>query len=227
MIRQARTYLVGAMSGATLIAVAIVAFVLLVTAQVFEAWPVAALGGGEDQGQVSEARVVPGSGVAPARAGAGSGAAAAAAAPTGAAAAGAAPGSGRGGAGGGSQPQESSFAGSPEGSVGSEGSGGSGGSGGSAGSGNTGGSGGNPTQPSGGSGGGGSSASSTSTRVSETVNTTVSGVDEEVLGGALQESGVTEATESVVNGVAGPESVVGQTVDETVKAAGGLLGGKP
>ena len=34
MIRQARTYLVGAMSGATLIAIAIAAFVLLVTAEV-------------------------------------------------------------------------------------------------------------------------------------------------------------------------------------------------
>ena len=49
MIRQARTYLVGAMSGATLIAIAIAVFVLLVSAQVFRDWPIAALGGGDDR----------------------------------------------------------------------------------------------------------------------------------------------------------------------------------
>ena len=46
MIRQAHTYLVGAVGGATLIALAIVAVALLVSAQVFRDWPIAALGGG-------------------------------------------------------------------------------------------------------------------------------------------------------------------------------------
>src|ERR1700709_70059 len=49
MIRQAHTYLVGAMGGATLIAIAIAVFVMLVSAQVFRDWPIAALGGGGDE----------------------------------------------------------------------------------------------------------------------------------------------------------------------------------
>jgi hypothetical protein len=61
--------------------------------------------------------------------------------------------------------------------------------------------------------------------VAGTVNDTVSKVDEAALGGALGESGVTEATEGVVNGVAGPESVVGQVVDEAAGAVGGIVGG--
>src|SRR5690554_4523236 len=55
MIRQARNYLLSAVSGATLIAVAIVAFVGLITAQVFTDWPLAALGGRDDSA-VSDAR---------------------------------------------------------------------------------------------------------------------------------------------------------------------------
>ena len=46
-----------------------------------------------------------------------------------------------------------------------------------------------------------------------------------VTGGALEEAGVTGATEEAVNGVVGPESALGKTVDETVNAVGGLLGG--
>ena len=49
MIRQAHTYLVGAVGGATLIALAIVAFAVLVSAQVFRDWPIAALGGNGDE----------------------------------------------------------------------------------------------------------------------------------------------------------------------------------
>ena len=56
MIRQAHTYMAGAMSGATLIAIAIAAFVLLVSAQVFKSWPIPDLGGGEGQVHVSDAR---------------------------------------------------------------------------------------------------------------------------------------------------------------------------
>mgnify|MGYP001019274574 CR=1 FL=1 len=70
-------------------------------------------------------------------------------------------------------------------------------------------------------GGGGS----TTAKVTETVNETVNSVDETVTGGALQETGVTGLTEEVVNGVAGPESALGKTVDETVNTVGGLLGG--
>ena len=45
MVRQARTYLVGALSGVTLIGAAIVVFVVLVSAQVFHEWPIAEFGG--------------------------------------------------------------------------------------------------------------------------------------------------------------------------------------
>ena len=54
-----------------------------------------------------------------------------------------------------------------------------------------------------------------SATVANTVNNTVSQVDERPLGGALGETGVTEVTQGVVNGVAGPESPVGHAVDET------------
>src|ERR1700733_10665942 len=59
MIRQAHTYLVGAMGGATLIAVAVVVFVVLVSAQVFRDWPIAALGGGSEPTAVSDAEAAP------------------------------------------------------------------------------------------------------------------------------------------------------------------------
>jgi hypothetical protein len=48
-----------------------------------------------------------------------------------------------------------------------------------------------------------------------------------VTGGNLQGSGVTAVTEGVVNGVAGPESTVGEVVDKTVEAVGGILTPKP
>jgi hypothetical protein len=65
--------------------------------------------------------------------------------------------------------------------------------------------------------------------VSNTVKETVSGVDG-ALGGTLEKTGVTKVTEGVVEGVAGPESTVGKTVDDVTKAVkdtvGGLLGGQ-
>jgi hypothetical protein len=61
--------------------------------------------------------------------------------------------------------------------------------------------------------------------VTGTVNNTVSGADK-ALGGTLGETGVTKVTEEVVNGVAGPESTVGKTVDKAVETITGLLGGK-
>ena len=54
---------------------------------------------------------------------------------------------------------------------------------------------------------------------------TVSGVDQ-TLGGTLGEAGVTKVTEEVVNGVAGPESTVGEIVDKVGETVSGLLGGK-
>jgi len=56
------------------------------------------------------------------------------------------------------------------------------------------------------------------------VNGTVGTVDE-ALGGTLSETGVSKVTEEVVNGVAGPESVVGKTVDGVGEVVGGLVGG--
>jgi hypothetical protein len=61
--------------------------------------------------------------------------------------------------------------------------------------------------------------------VTGAVNNTVSGVDQ-TLGGTLGEAGVTKTTEEVVNGVAGSESTVGETVDKVVETVNGLLGGK-
>ena len=73
--------------------------------------------------------------------------------------------------------------------------------------------------------GSGGSGQSTSGAVTGAVNNTVSGVDQ-ALGGTLGNAGVTNATEEVVNNVAGPESPVGETVDKVVETVGGLLGGK-
>ena len=60
--------------------------------------------------------------------------------------------------------------------------------------------------------------------VTETVNGTVGAVNE-ATGGTLEKTGVTEVTEKVVESVAGPESVVGKTVDGVAEAVNGLLGG--
>jgi hypothetical protein len=231
MIRQAHTYLVGAVGGAALIAIAVAFFVVLVSAQVFKDWPIAALGGsGDDKAAVSSAHPAAGSArtartgfharvaaigntAKPAGNRAENGGSAAesggVATAVGQDATGAGEGEGggggTGGSGGGSEKTPASQPSpSAPGSTGSSGSGaGSGSSGGSA----------------------GTTASTPSSKVTETVNGTVSEADEKALGGALDNSGVTEATEGIVNGVAGPESVVGQVVDETVGAVGGLLHG--
>jgi hypothetical protein len=222
MIRQAHTYLVGAMSGATLIAIAIAAFVLLVSAQVFRDWPVAALGD-DDSAAVSNGQPAAG------QAGStttGAGAQAAGGATQGGGA------TDRPGADAVSGPAPGPATGQPvsSGQPGS-GAGGGGGSGNSApaqspsspsssgsGAGKTSGGG-------GGSGRGTTQGSSPSSQVTETANNAVNQVDETALGGTLKESGVTEATEGVVKGVVGPESTVGHAVDETVGAVGGLLPG--
>ncbi len=237
MIRQARTYLFGAVSATSLIAAAVVAFVALVSLQALRDWPLAGLAGGDSgTAAVSAGHPVkhgPTVGV-----GAGK-AATPEKAPaeisrrgkirqssTGAIS----PSNGA--------PQAKSPTATPQ--TQSTGAGGSqpnpsGSSGGSASSG--GGSGG-ATKPSGAGGGGGSGGGgepgstgggpSPSETVTNTVNETVHGVDE-ATGGALGETGVTEAVEGVVEKAAGPESIVGHTVDESVEGVretvGGLLPG--
>jgi hypothetical protein len=231
MIRQAHAYLVGAMGGATLIGISIAVFVMLVSAQVFTDWPIAALGGGGNAtAEVSTAHPVGG--------------------PTTAATDGSA--ANPGAAASGSSRVGGKHAGGGSGSVaGGDGTGASGTGqgttteqGGSAtGPAQGGGSGNSPQSPgsstssgssssnSGGSGGGGGSESANGTtsspsgQVTETVDNTVSNVDEKALNGTLHETGVTEVTEGVVNDVAGPESPVGHVVDETAGAVGGLLHG--
>jgi hypothetical protein len=237
MIRQAHTYMVSAMSGAMLIALAIAVFVVLVSAQVFKDWPIAALGDHGSAG-ASDARPAHSSAVTTIAAGgstAKSGSAAGAVPGTGSAAA-------KTKKGGADLTAVDDGANAPAG-TGVTAGGEKGDSGGSGGSGNsTPTSGANPPGPtasspasgspsgggsaSSGSGGGSSGSSAASTpagQVTETVNETVNQVDETALGGTLNGTGVTEVTEGVVNGVAGPESVVGKAVDETVGVVGGLL----
>ena len=58
MIQQARKYFVGAMSGATLIGIAIAVFVVLVSAQVFHDFPLGALVGHSDNDAVAPAKAL-------------------------------------------------------------------------------------------------------------------------------------------------------------------------
>jgi hypothetical protein len=234
MVRQAHTYLVGAMSGATLIAAAIAVFVVLVSALVFQDWPIAGLGGsGDDSAVSSEQSAGSGAGDGAAANGTAIGARGAAAThlpgqgarqadpnsiATGAPGGktfqpgnetpGGEPGAGAGRPDGAADSPASPDAGGGAGADGSAGGGGAGGGGGGAGGGSTAGSG---------------SGSSTSGNVANTVNETVHQVDETVTGGALEKTGVTGATEEVVNGVVGPESTVGQVVDGVADTVGGLL----
>jgi len=218
VIRQAHSYLAGAVSGTALIASAIVAFVVLVSLQAVRDWPLANLGGGDTSG-VSNARPVnsaqgaAGTAAGGAAGSRGRGAAAAkgnGGGPTShprrdSAALGNAPSSGEGGSANGApaSPGGGTAGGAPAaaGST-SPGSGGTGGGG----------------------GGGGGSGSSTSGAVTGAVNDTVSGADA-ATGGALGNAGVTGATEEIVNGVAGPESTPGKTVDKATETIGGLPGG--
>lgn len=225
MIRQAHTYMVSAMSGAVLIALAIAVFVVLVSVQVFRDWPIAGLGDSGGSAGISDARAALSS-AATASGSAAKSASAAAAAGAGNAAGktkqsaadlaavndgGAAPAgtgvteggeTGSNGGSGNSTPTPGTNSPSP--TAGSQSSGPGGGSSSSSGSGS-------------------SAASTPSAKVTETVNNTVNQVDETALGGTLNNSGVTEVTEGVVNGVVGPESTVGKVVDETVGTVGGLL----
>jgi hypothetical protein len=288
MIRQAHTYLVGALSGVVVIGIAIAAFVVLVSAQVFHDLPIPALSSSDQKAAVSQNKALssPNTGAVATTGGVGTSQTSQGNTnpnpsggpngPTGAAT----PGDGQrhqanagtpaddatgpaevvetaptttttstggnegpstsgGDKTGGSkdsQPSSGTKSTSPSspGSVGGNSSSGT--------SGNSGSSGGSPTTTSGSSGGapstgtsgGGSTTTSPpatpvttakpSETITETVNGTVGTVDE-ALGGTLSESGVSKVTEEVVNGVAGPESVVGKTVDGVGEVVGGLVGG--
>jgi hypothetical protein len=286
MIRQAHTYLVGALSGVVVIAIAIGVFVVLVSAQVFHDLPIPALSGSDQKTAVSTGKALPSpdhqavattgavtpgavtqptgtgangtgqTGAATTRAGgnhqAGAtaprndGTAAAevvetATGPTGGNAA-----TSTGGGNSGSRSSQPTTSSSPPSSTSAPSSGGGGNGGGNSSTGNSG-SGGSGNSTSGSSGssgggaatgtsGGGSGAASTppatpvttakpSEELSEGLNGTVGSVNE-ATGGGLSELGVTHVTEEVVNGAAGPESVVGKTVDGVGEVVGGLLGGK-
>jgi hypothetical protein len=232
LIRQARTYLLGAVSGTALIGAAVVAFVLLVSAQALRDWPIAGL---ELGGSGEASTTVPETG-------------AAAPAPTDAAAADAAP-AAAGSPASGDSGGEGESAGGPR--VATQGLPTTGAGDGTPGApaapvdratpGSPPSDGDAPPpdstasqNPSGAGSDGGKSASSagddagsgpsTSGAVAGTVNDTVSGVDG-ALGGTLEKTGVTDVTEDAVNEVAGPDSTVGKTVDKAVETVGGLLGG--
>ena len=240
MIRQAHTYLAGAVSSTALVAAAVVAFVMLVSFQALRDWPLAGIGiGGDDSAAVGSSAPVSGSAQSPAEArgandtagpvvakgstrnGNGRSAAqqgnqvaidASPTATTGSPTAEAPPSAPAGQGGSAGAPNDS-----PIGSASSSPTPGGGGNGGGGGS--------NPATETPSGSPAGSGGQSTSGAVTGTVNKTVSGVDE-ATGGVLGSTGVTETTEKVVESVAGPESTVGKTVDEAVKTVGGLLGGK-
>ncbi|MBS1861058.1 MAG: hypothetical protein JSS68_05035 [Actinobacteria bacterium] len=266
MISQARTYLVGALSGVTLISAAIVVFAVLVSAQVFHDWPIAELGTHDQKSAVGPAKALPaskdtaatGSGRSTASiarpkarkaTGNSGGANAASSKPANHGAAASEPGAlaevpaqatptesspstgGHESSSGGNSGSHSSPPGSSSSPSGSNAgsSGGSSGSGGSGSNAPAGASSGSSGSSGGGSGSTATTPPATATKpaqtVAEAVNGTVAGVDEHVLGGTLEKTGVTEVTENLVNGVAGPESPVGKTVEGVAEAVGGLLGG--
>src|SRR5882757_6313490 len=267
MIKQAHTYLVGALSGVTLIGIAIAVFVVLVSAQVFQELPVVNVSNPEHKASaVSPAKALSAGGrtitattggttAKVARSHGGANGTAIAAVPTGgnagnrdgnAAGPGAeagttgpatvvegspsASGDGTKSSGGNSgshasQPSRNSPSQSPSsstesGSTSSTSSGTSGSTGSSTAAGSTGSSG----SGSGSSGSTGGAVTATtkpppSQEIEETVDGVVGGVDD-ATGGALGQTGIT----GVVESVAGPESVVGKTVDGVTEALNGLLG---
>lgn len=229
MIRQAHTYLAGAVSGSALVAAAVVAFVLLVSFQALRDWPLAGISiGGDDSAATGPAHPGGGSPASSVRAG-GVGAANGPAVAKGATRAGGTHSTAK-------QDNQVALGASPTGPTGSptaeappSGPTGQGGSA-SAPSDSLSGSGSSSPAPGGGGGGSGAGSSaggnsqSTSGAITGTVNKTVSGVDE-ASGGAVGSTGVAEVTEKTVENVAGPESPAGHTVDEAVKTVGGLLGG--
>lgn len=273
MIKQAHTYLVGALSGVTLIGIAIAVFVVLVSAQVFHELPIVNVSSPDHKAtSISPAKALPAGGGTTTAAGTGGttakvarrhaghrrgaladspgaksggshhgtaadrGALAAATGPATAVQGAPTVGGGKTSPSGGDAGSHSSqpAAGSPAQSPPSSGGGGASGTSGSStpngasrssgtGSGSTGSSGATGT----GSGTGTTPTGPVTAGVNsaaEELNETVHGADENLLGGTLEKTGVTEVTEGVVNGVAGPETVVGKTVEGVTEAVNGLLG---
>jgi hypothetical protein len=264
MIRQAHRYFVGAMSGATLIGIAIAVFVVLVSAQVFHAFPLGALTGHSDDNSVAPAKAVATTGGVDANAATGGTlgkagpATTAAATPTTTGAKAGHKAAHRGanetavaeanptvagdtlGAGPAAEPNSPTSSGSESSSSGPGSTSSSG-----------------TTSNSGSSGSSSSSSGSTPSTATAsstpktsttktppveeesaepapegldesvvgTVNGTVGAVDE-ATGGTLSKTGISGTVETVVNEVAGPESVVGKTVNGLGEVVGGLLGGK-
>ncbi|HTT96326.1 MAG TPA: hypothetical protein VMF55_16770, partial [Solirubrobacterales bacterium] len=62
MVKQAHTYLVGALSGVTLIGIAIAVFVVLVSAQVFHEWPIAEVSSHQQKPALAPAKALPAGG---------------------------------------------------------------------------------------------------------------------------------------------------------------------
>lgn len=217
MIRQAHSYMAGAISGAVLIAAAVVIFILLlVSTQGFRDLPL--VDTGADENALAPAQPV--SQAVGSAGGQGSGSANRGSG-----------GTGRSSSGDGGQVA----AGGGQGTVTSPSAGGPGGGGeenrspssaSDPGESTTGGAGSRPSSGGGGggSGGGGGGSNSPSRTVTGAVNETVDGVDS-ALGGALGRTGVTDTTQGVVDGAAGSGSVVGQTVERGVDAVRDLLGG--
>jgi hypothetical protein len=281
MIRQAHTYLVGALSGVVVIGIAIAAFVVLVSAQVFHDLPIPALSSSDQKaaavsqgkaltspdraavattGGVSTGTSQPNHAAANANANAG-GPVATNGQPSNKQAAGATPppatnapaelvetapttstgneSSPSGNTGSHTKTSTPSPSSSQPSSGNNGGNSGGGQTSSSGNSGSSGGSGKNSTPPTDTSnpttgGGGGSTTTSppgnvvTTTKPSEAISESVNnvvGTVNEATGGTLGETGVTHVTEEVVEGVAGPESVVGKTVDGVGEVVGGLVGG--
>lgn len=215
MVRQTRIYFAGAVSGTALIGMAVVAFVVLVSLQALQDWPLASLSGNGENGLVAPAR--PAGGKAAARPGTAAGVAVRGGGRNASHRAGARQSDSTAAADGGR-----AVSGSPVSSQGRSGSDLA-----PAGSQPSGSADGSPSAGSAAASSGGSadrSSPSASETVTGTVDKTVSGVDE-ATGGALGQTGVPQTVEGAVEGVAGPESTLGGTLDHTVEAVGGLLGG--
>jgi hypothetical protein len=200
VIRQARTYLTGAVSATALIAAAVIAFVVLVSLQALESWPLAGSPSGEEARRAKQ----PAAALVAHRAKAGThGVAAGSPAARRHAAAGNRTRAGIG-----------ATSGTGGGSTGSEQSGGPSSNGGSA-----------PSGEATSSGGGSGSAShfaGTPTPV-ETVTGTASGTVGKVEQ-TVEETGVTTTTGAAVQQVAGPDSTVSGVSGKLTEAADGLTG---
>ncbi len=210
MIRQAHSYLAGAVSGATLIAAAIVVFILLlVSTQGFRDLPLINVGGSESTAVDSADPAAPRGSVATSDSGRSAGASNRSASVT---------------RGGGLATDGAEGTATSPAPGNSAGNGGAGASPGNSSTPTSGGGGGSSSSPSGGGGSGASAGDTVSGTVADTVNGVVDRVDG-ALGGALDRTGVTDVTQGAVDGVAGSNSVVGQAVDRTAGAVRDLLGG--